>query len=378
VCAPGVAGKEVVHVDDTGGSSAALETDDYTGSGTRRWTLGASCAGVASGATSGVYVGPGGSLSADGVVITKTTTGAIVDGGSLTVQYSTLGLTDLSGDGIVCKSVSSPSASSSVWVSTLYNDEYGWLTSARVAGRAIYASTNCQVGSSQYGGISLGSSLPCPSPKRDGDGIVADSNAIVTVDGSVECMSGDGIALRANSAVAVNNPQVTMEIACSWENGSCYPSYLGHNGCAGGYADCGKLTLDGVQLVHNHWGAHQKSSAAASTDPSLALVHVTTTTSIPSRLACATAAEPGRCCVAGDCAPGANVFNESALVLAASGDQWPDSPLRLCTGCNAALQSCACSTGGTTPPDGIDVMTLGGGTTDVSNYALSNPAIPCN
>ena len=378
-CLPGASGKEVVHVEQTGSSSVSINTEWYLHTpNPTTLTLGTTCDGTASGASTGLFVGAKGYVHTGDLIVAKTARGVDIEGGQLEADAGELHINDVSGDGLYCQWTGA-STSSSIFGSNgeQYNGR-GWLVTARVGGRAVYASQGCNFQSP----VTLGVLPPCGSPKKDGQGLVADGNAYVVSAGTVECMQGDGIALKSNAAFATNNPTVTFDQTYSDNTGGAWPSILQNNGCAGAYAEVGKLTLKGVHAIHNHWGVHQKS-ASVSTDPANALISAGPAnggfSSAPpqSRFACNGKSEPGACCTATSCPVGADAFNESGLVLYAENDEWEDSPVSVCN-CNAQLQSCACSGGGTTPADGVDVITTTGGTTDVTNSKLISPAMSCN
>jgi hypothetical protein len=335
-------------------------------------TLGTACDGTASGASTGLFVGANATVHTGEVTVAKTARGVDIEGGYLQADAGELHIDDVSGDGVFCQWTGATTSSSIFTSNGEALDGRGWLVTERVAGRAVYASQGCVFQSP----VTLGVTPPCASPKKDGQGLVADGNAIVTSGGTVQCMQGDGVALKSNAAFATNNPTVTFEYTYSANTGGSWPALLRNNGCAGAYAEVGKLALNGVQLIHNHWGVHQKS-ASASTDPANALIRVGPGSVQQSRFACNGKSEPGSCCTTASCPVGADAFNESGLVLYAENDEWEDSPVSVCN-CNAQLMSCACSGGGTTPADGVDALDTPGGTTDVTNSKLISPAMSCN
>jgi hypothetical protein len=341
VCLPGTSGKPVVQVDGTNSTASAVYY----------FNIGTDCAGNSGGASDGIYVGAGG-IATISATIKKTVNGVHVDTGSVSV--SALTVDSVSGDGVLCRSDASATSSS------FGNGGY-YASPFVIAGAAkhdIFASTGCSIymGSQVYN-LALGDQWPCPSSKRDAYGIYAEGNAIVSLVGSgrIGCMTNDGISLRNNAGLTTNTPNVSLSSA-AWS--------IAHNGCAGLYAEVGTLSAKNALIESNHWGVVQHSASSGST----ALVSLSAG---GNTLACNTSSEPGACSGSG---AGADLFNNSGLPLDASNNKWQDSPITVCN-CNSQEASCACTPGGTTPPDGIDVLnaplSAGTPTTTLSNFTAS-------
>jgi hypothetical protein len=121
-----------------------------------------------------------------------------------------------------------------------------------------------------------------------------------------------------------------------------------------------------VTISDNHWGVIQQTSATGTTG----LVNLSNGGANPNSIYCNSKSAPGAYCTANSCPNGANVWNDSALPLAAENNYWADSPLSRCT-CDSTLANCTCTGsafGDTTPPDGVDVLStpfVSGGTAGV-------------
>jgi hypothetical protein len=341
VCLPGTSGKPVVTVDGNVSTASAVYY----------FTIGTDCAGNSGGASDGIYVGPGGIAVINGT-IRKTVNGVHVDTG--TVSASGLTVDTVSGEGVLCRS------DSSATTSTFGNG--GYYATINIAGAAkhdIFASTGCSISLGTQANLGLGDTWPCPTNKRDTYGLYAEGNAIVSLVGAgrASCMTNDGISLRNNAGLSTNAPTVSLGT-------SSYVWNIAHNGCAGLYAEVGTLSAYHATIESNHWGVVQHSASSGAT----ALVNLS---SGSNTLACNTSAEPGACSSAG---AGADLFNNSGLPLDASGNKWQDSPITVCN-CNSQEASCACTPGGSTPPDGIDVLnaplSAGTPTTTLTNFTAS-------
>jgi hypothetical protein len=204
----------------------------------------------------------------------------------------------------------------------------------------IFASTEC---TADVDGVTLGSQGACAVPKADAFGIYAEGNASVTMaGGAIACMSEDGVSLRNNAALTVNAPSVEIQGVT-----------ISHCGCTGFYAEVGKGTAMGATLSHNHWGLIQHSalSSTAATASLFAVANENTFT-------CNTESEPGACFNAASTLGGADIWNDSGLVLDASEDVWDVVPVGACT-CNSQSTGCTCTgwaAGSTSPPDGIEIL----------------------
>jgi hypothetical protein len=366
VCLPGATGKNVINV-DIDGTAVSLNGS---------FVLGSDCQGNPSGAVDGVhvvsgslamsaqvqsvggdglYVGPGATASGS-IGVKQAVNGVHIDGGTLT---ATVTVDTVSGDGLLCRSDTLPSQPSTV--------SLDGLTIAGAAKHDVLASTGCVLqrdAASTYLTMQLGDAYPCPSVKRDSYGLYIDSNANVNLDPyqlTISCIDRDGVSVRKSTAQPNNSPTVNL-----------HPYYLNptyltikHCGCAGVYAETGSVSVVDATLFDNHWGLIQQSDLS-STDPTKAILTATANT-----LACNSSAEPGACCVAGNCPPGGDIFNHSGLPLNASGGSWDQSPIPVCN-CNSMVQSCVCTGGQTSPPDGIGVLNAplssGTPTTDVSSF----------
>jgi hypothetical protein len=308
--------------------------------------IGTNSVGQSAGASDGIYVGTtaaGASATARtyDVSVRGVSNGVHLDGGQWESGSNNY-ITNVANAGVLCRSDRRPSAISRA---------YGDLTIDMASGFGVLASTNCNI---NYGvSLSIGArSTSCAPAKNGGYGIYAESNAIVrSVGTNINCMNNDGVSLRSNPALAVNNPTVTIR-------GS-----IRHSGCAGAYAEVGRLRIFGTTVSNNHWGVIQRS-ANSSVDPTQSLVNLngtdpgSATTIFRNTFSCNNQMEPGACCTAGSCPPGYNVWNNSGLPLDAGNNYWEDSPVSVCN-CPSSLTSCACAGaafGQTAPPNDTSVV----------------------
>lgn len=310
------------------------------------------------------------------VTISNVINGLSVDGGTADFNGATLNVANASNAGILCQSTTDSQIQSQLSLSHTYGGCSSITTVAAKYG--IFAGTGCRTtgNSDACNSVNLGTiSGPCPSPKTDRFGIYAEGDAQVNVSGTIRCMSEDGVTLRANAALSTNAPQVTFS------SGS-----LEHSGCNGAYAEVGRLTVFGTNVVYNHTGVVQRSPLS-STDAASAVVNLAgTNNSTPAMntFKCNGKAEPGLCCAGSNCPNGYDVWNNSGLPLNATSNYWRAAPVAQCI-CNEQLQSCACSgsaLGQTTPPDGLSVLrspfqSSSTGTVDITGYALvADPNCP--
>jgi hypothetical protein len=328
---PGVAGKPVFVVDS-----------DPTIVAINGGVLGVNSFGLRSGASDGVFVGTTrsgqpASLSFNGE-IQGTANGIRVDGGI--VQGGSV-MSDVS-VGVRCKSSgASPSIVKNSYV-VIRASEYG-----------LFASTGCKVMKNAAEvepshplntvEVAIGDFYDHPGAKKMGTGVHAESDAVVVLRGSIHNANGNAIELKRGEGITVNRPQVSV-----------YDMPIEHAGCAGAYAEVGRIDLHGVSFDHVHYGIIQRSSAA-SQDPEASLFELQ---SPYFNSACIGKAEPGTCCTSASCLPGAAIWNNSGLPLTVVNAGLPGGSFDQCT-CNAQLQNCTCTgsaAGRTTPPDGIDVI----------------------
>jgi hypothetical protein len=298
--------------------------------------------------------------------------GILVDGGSVHFSAAAVTITNASDAGVLCES----STDSQTLAEFLQDgSSYCGLGNLAISGAAsygVFAGMGCRF---NVPVLSVGTaSGPC-STKTDRFGIYAEGDAQVNVSGTIRCMSEDGITLRANATLSTNVPQVTFS------SGS-----LEHSGCNGAYAEVGRLTVFGTNVVYNHTGVVQRSPLS-STDAASAVVNLAgTNNSTPAMntFKCNGKAEPGLCCAGSNCPNGYDVWNNSGLPLNATSNYWRAAPVAQCI-CNEQLQSCACSgsaLGQTTPPDGLSVLrspfqSSSTGTVDITGYALvADPNCP--
>ncbi len=337
---PGTAGNDVFVV-DPGGHTAELT---YV-------SIGVDGQGNPSGAATGISVGIGASMELGAVSIARVQTGIAINGGTVHLGNN-LQIQDVSGDGVVCRSDADPTTPSTIDVpSSAYP---GSITVLRAGDHAVFAGQGCSISGSSLNGLpmTLGTPPPCPLPKQDMWGLWVEGNATVSGYGNVTCMSQDGLSLRSNPALATNAPSVTWYGLSDNGFGSPVLSTIVHNGCAGLYAEAGTLALTYATVSGNHWGAVQRSPDSSPTPGLITLAGGFNT------LTCNTRAEPGACCDGGSCPNGADIWNNSGVLLDASNVTWDDSPVSTCN-CNATLQNCTCTgtaTGQSTPPDDVSVL----------------------
>jgi hypothetical protein len=248
------------------------------------------------------------------------------------------------------------------------------LVVSQAAQAALFASTNCVVGSAKRRvTVQLGQQTGvCPNPKQDRVGLYAESNAQVFVSGWIRCMNEDGVTLRAGPALPSNAPLVNLDSI-----------KIEHSGCAGAYAEVGSLRVTNSTIDANHWGIVQRSPNS-STDATAALVNLagigSDTTEVRNVFKCNGKNQPGACCTASSCPNGGDIWNNSGLPLDATYNSWSAAPIGKCL-CDATQQNCSCTgagTGQTTPPDGLGVLrspldsTQTAGTVDTANYSLAS------
>lgn len=314
----------------------------------------------------------GGSLTYSGtsytLSIVRADHGIVVDGGALT--WGTISVSDIKDTGILCRSDNQATIASKITSSKI--------TAQRAAKYDIFAGTGCvlsQFGSSDALDLALGETK-CAG--NDNFGLYMEGDAKASgVAFTINCMTQDGISLRANSALAANAP--TFVVYAGSKNSVKYC------GCAGVYAEVGKINLTNTTISHNHWGVIQRSALAAN-DPNAALVNLNgmnASTAAPNIISCNGKGEPGAVCPGLADAPGFGIWNNSGLPLNADNNQWDSSPVGKCV-CDSALATCTCTgaaAGNATPLDKTSVVispvNAGDppGTVDFANYAAA-PA--CN
>jgi hypothetical protein len=302
----------------------------------------------------GVYVGPSSSFYGVGG-ITSTRIGLNLDGGQFGYSTSVLTITGASQDGIHCESVTSPTTASG---STSIEIEAAISGSSRYG---LYAGHGCSItcGSSTFGPST------CQATRPDGVGVYVEGTGFAYLQSAVvSCMNGDG-AVAANNVALSGTPTLTID-----------GTTVRNNGGAGVRGESGTVTVFGSTVTANHWGAIQQSGATGSVGIVNLAGYNATNVAAPNTFYCNGKTEPGAYCTPSSCPNGANVWNNSALPLAAKNDYWANSPLTKCS-CSNALASCTCSggaAGDTTPPDVLDVLvspyTSGGavGLVDTTGY----------
>ena len=304
------------------------------------------------------------------ISINQVTNGIVVDGGTVTCGAT---ITNASNAGVLCQSVTDPQSTSNL--ATACNAAYsGSVAISAASVYDVFAGTGCRTAASFV--VQLGTmSGTCPSPKTDRFGIYSEGDAQISTSGTIRCMSEDAISLRANSALTVNAPQVTFSSGA-----------LEHSGCTGAYAEVGRLTVFGSNVMYNHTGVVQRSPQS-STDGTNSVVNLAGTnngTAAMNTFKCNGKAEPGLCCTSSSCPNGFDVWNNSGLPLDATSNYWRAAPVSQCI-CDEALQTCTCSGsayGQTTPPDGLDILRSpfqgsNTGTVNITGYALvSDPTCP--
>ena len=198
-----------------------------------------------------MYIGPGGKLpTLAACTIQGVVNGVHVDSGM--VQGMNISIQNVSGVGVLCRSDSAPTEASSLML--------GGGSIVGAASSDIFVSIGC---TAQVDGFTLGN-LPCAVPKADAFGIYVEGDAAVTTGGgSISCMSQDGVSLRNNTALSVNNPTADIQ-----------GTIISHCGCTALYAEVGKATATGVTMSHSHWGLIQRS-ALSSTATRASLFSVT-------------------------------------------------------------------------------------------------------
>jgi hypothetical protein len=297
-------------------------------------------------ATTGIKLS-GGSLTNNGSCYTLTVTradqGIVVDGGTL--GWCNITASDIKDTGILCRSDNQATVASKVYSSMI--------TVQRAAKYDIFAGTGCVL-SQWNSGDALDPVLgetKCVGNDRFGLYMEGDAKAS-GVKFTVNCMTQDGIALRANSALVSNAP--TFNIYAGSANSVKYC------GCAGIYAEVGKMALTGTTISHNHWGVIQRSALAAN-DADSALVNLNgmnAAAAAPNIISCNGKGEPGAVCPGLGDSPGFGIWNNSGLPLNADNNQWDSSPVGKCV-CDSALATCTCTgaaAGNTIPLDKTSVV----------------------
>ncbi len=349
ICFPGVQGQNVFDVDQD-----ATTVTLTAGGGS--FIIGESCAGASALATDGILV----QQAADGSSPTAVLQGLRIAGVQVGVDVEAA---SAQGSGVWIQSVStgvycgSPGQSSTAPSAFTVPDGQSVAVSGALNSDLV-AWTNCTL----KGTFQLGAPAPCPATKVDDTGITAQGNASVDVGGSISCMNSYGIQLSKDSMVP-GAPTVSF-----------HGGRISHAGCAGLLAAQGTISLSGVQVDHNHYGAELA--------PGGKLVLSSASAGAANSFSCNTKAEPGVCCQAGGfCPPGADVWNASGGRLSATGDLWDDPAVTQCA-CEAAdpatgePSGCSCS-GGAQLHDGIAVLDLpASGETDTSGAGIAAGACP--
>jgi len=302
------------------------------------------------------------------ISIARADQGIVVDGGSLSWGY--INVSDVTDTGILCRSDNQATVLSRIGSLNI--------TAKRAAKYDIFAGTGCvlsQWNTSSAMSLALGETT-CLGSDRFGLYMEGDAKAS-GVTFTINCMTQDGISLRANAALAINAPTLAVLPGQKSSVKNC--------GCAGTYAEVGKISLTNTTISRNHWGVIQRS-ALASGDADLALVNLNglnAATAAPNIIACNGRSEPGLVCPGLGAAPGFGVWNNSGLPLNADNNQWDSSPVGKCA-CDSTLATCTCTgaaAGNVSPPDKtavvISPVNAGdpAGTVTFANYAAA-PA--CN
>ena len=388
-CIPGVSGKPVV-----------VANTDTSLVGLYSILVGTRCDGASAGASIGVLVANGARLSPMGLGISGVNIGIDLDGGFLKQFFDgavEVRIANVTQDGIHCESVSNPSAASGTPPESgscccsspgCVIFENAIITGAQRYG--MYIGNGCSMNIVAYGpwvagqiAFTLGAEwasggglAPCPTTRAGDIGIYMEGNGSlnVTTDGNstqnlpISCLNGDAIVLAAGS------PNLNLA-GTGWGG---FGVTISKNGGAGLRVLAGTANVSGTIITDNHWGVIQQTSAAGTTG----LVNLSNGGSNPNQIYCNGKSEPGAYCTSASCPNGANLWNDSALPLAAAHNYWANSPPSACT-CNSVLASCTCTgaaAGDTTPPDGIDVLStpfVSGGTagvvTTTGPLVITNP-----
>ncbi|MFI5298605.1 MAG: hypothetical protein ACHREM_10945 [Polyangiales bacterium] len=367
---PGVPGVDVV----------AFDVDD-TGAALLGGTLGALApiggAGTPTvvGVRDAVHVGPNSAGEATGGVMGSVTIygpardGIHVDSGRL-VKPTTLTFNDwlvhsAGRAGMYCRSETLIGSASTVGYANFAFDGGGTY--------GVFAGHGCTLGvdPSIVGLKYTVNASGCPLSGVLEFGVWATESAHVTLNGAIGCVASDGLSLRSSVAYATESPTVAAPFGLIVRGA----------GCSGLYVETGAANLASATISHAHYGVTQRSALAsvAATAPSISLAGLPVDPAHGIDFACNGSSNPGACCVAGSCPPGADIFNNSGLPLDARFSTFTSTPAT-CT-CNAALTSCTCTgsaAGSATPPDGIAVinapLSAGTPTTDVSGaFVVTGP-----
>jgi hypothetical protein len=347
------------------------DTARVTINGSGSW-MGVDSAGVPSGASEGIYVGPtAGGAAAVATVnflsVRNVSRGAHVDSATASFNYMTMNA--ITNEGVLCRSDTAPGSTTTL--------ESVYATQVTSANTGLFMGKGCV--STNGGGLNVGptnvTTGVCPVPRTVQYGVWLEGNAQLTMNGStINCANVDGVSLRSNPALATNNPLLTMTGAT-----------LRYNGCAGLYVEAGRATVASSTLRNNHFGVWLASGGSGA-DPLLSPVLLNPGVSARNHLLCNTASTAGACSTGAYANKGFSVFNNSGYPIDADGNYWGESPITRCT-CDPTLATCGCSgfaVAPATPPDLTSVVnaplnaaTTGTPSTSVANFALDpNPTCP--
>jgi hypothetical protein len=317
--------------------------------------------------TTGIKLSGGSLTSGAGTItIARADQGIIVDGGSLT--WDTITVNDIKDTGILCRSANQATVASKF-------QSYA-VTVQRAAKYDILAGNGCVLSpTSSSLTLALGEAK-CVG--NDSIGLYMEGNAKASgVKFTINCMTQDGISLRSNSALASNAP--TFNVYAGSTNSVKYC------GCAGIYAEVGKMALTGTTISHNHWGVIQRSALAAN-DADSALVNLNgmnASAAAPNIIACNGKGEPNAVCPGLGDSPGFGIWNNSGLPLNADNNQRDSSPVGKCV-CDSSLATCTCTGAAAVNKTAVDKTSVvispanagdPAGTVTFANYAAA-PA--CN
>jgi hypothetical protein len=368
---PGVPGQDVIafDVDDTGatligGVLGALASSTPSGAAT------------VVGVRDGIHVAPNAAGLATGGIIGivtiygPTRDGIHVDSGRLS---RVIGLFDnnwlvhsAGRAGMYCRSETLTSAASTVGYANFAFDGAGTY--------GVFAGHGCSLGvdpSSSGFQYSVNPS-GCPSAGELQYGVWLEEDSVMTFDGAINCVNSDAVSLRVSAAYPTEAPAFSAPFGLQIDGA----------GCSGIYVESGLASAPLGSIMHAHWGItlHSSLTASGPSAPSTSFAGNGLSPGKTMSFSCNGSFNAGACCVAGDCPPGSDIFNNSGLPLDARFSTFTSAPA-VCS-CNASLASCTCTgsaAGSATPPDGVAVidapLTTGTPTTDVSGaFTVAGPA----
>jgi hypothetical protein len=345
--------------------------DDSTTVTLQSGTVGVSSARVASGASAGVRVfsGDGGTTpnaSLFSLQVESTQDGIQVEsGGRASMSGTSMNLVRIANAGVSCQSTLRPDAGAQVSISA----------SVESARYGLFASTGCSATGSFRVGPNINLTSPCPLPRPIEHGVWLEGTAVADLTIQVICSAGDGVSLRTNPLLPVNAPIATVT-----------QSFLARNGCAGIYAETGRVTVRNTTIRSNHFGVYASSTLGGS-NPLLAPINLNGGGGFTrNTILCNQAQTNGLCSVGTFASRGFDVFNNTGFLLDASNTNWGFLPMGRCD-CDSTLTTCSCAGaafGLLSPPDGLAILNaplLAGSPTTPSvittNFALaSNPVCP--